>query len=495
MSFSNQPWGIATILFTTGLVWLSYISAKKGNYTLSIFLIFLAGLTLRLFAGMDFFLHVWDERYHALAAKNLLKHMFTPTLYEHPLFNYDFKDWKGNHIWVHKPPLTLWLIMLSLKLFGINEIAVRLPSIFLSSVGIMLTYYIGKEFYNEKVGLLAAFFFSINGFLIDLATGRNPTDHAEILFVFFVELGIFLSVYYLKHRSYFNLSLIGIAAGCALLTKWLPGLIIVGVLFLLLYQKESLKQVIWKCIIVLLIAAAIAVPWQVYIFSAFPREAAWESYFNYRHIIEPIEGHTGTIFYHFRLMPTTFGQFIYIPLIIFFYSFFNRQYSRETVVLTFWFLIPYLFFSFVATKMTGYVMMAAPAVFIILSWAFWKVKDNVKNSSFRILKIILLLLLIILPIRICIERVRPFRKTDRNETWAVRLRELNSQIPQSNAVVFNVQHNIEAMFYCNFTAYPFMPTKEQINLAVEKGYSVYILDSPAITSEIRNNKNITILKN
>jgi 4-amino-4-deoxy-L-arabinose transferase len=495
MSFSNQPWGIATILFTAGLFWFSYISAKKGNYTLSISLIFLAGLTLRLFAGMDFFLHEWDERYHALAAKNLLHHMFTPTLYEHPVFDYDFRDWKSNHIWVHKPPLTLWLIMVSLKIFGINEIAVRLPSILLSSVGIILTYYIGKEFFNEKVGLLAAFFFSINGFLIELATGRNPTDHAEILFVFFVELGIFLSVYYLKHRSFFVISLIGIATGCALLTKWLPGLIIVGILFLLLIKQEHWKQVIGKCAVVLLIAAAVAVPWQIYIFSAFPREAAWESYFNYRHIIEPIEGHTGTIFFHFRLMPTTFGQLIYIPIIMFFYTFFNKQYSRETIVLTFWFLIPYLFFSFVATKMTGYVMMSAPAIFIILSWSFWKVKDDLKNSSYRILKIIFLLILIVLPIRTSIERVQPFKKTDRGEAWAVRLRELNSQIPQSNAVVFNVEHNIEAMFYCNFTAYPFMPSKEQIQIAVEKGYSVYIFDNPSITSEIRNNKNISVIKN
>jgi 4-amino-4-deoxy-L-arabinose transferase-like glycosyltransferase len=185
---------------------------------------------------MDYYLHPWDEAYHALAAKNLLHNLFIPTLFEHPVFNYDYTDWSANHIWVHKPPLTLWLIMVSLKLFGINEIAVRLPSIILSSIGIFLTYYIAKQFYNEKVGLLASFFYAINGVLIELATGRNHTDHPEILFVFFVELGIFLSVYYLKHRSWFVISLIGVATGCALLTKWLPGLIIVGFLFILLIE-------------------------------------------------------------------------------------------------------------------------------------------------------------------------------------------------------------------------------------------------------------------
>jgi 4-amino-4-deoxy-L-arabinose transferase len=495
MSFSNQTWGIVTVLILTGLFWFSYLSAKKENYTLSICLIFLAGLILRLFAGMDYFLHPWDEAYHALAAKNLLHHMFVPTLFDHPVLNYDYREWTANHIWVHKPPLSLWLIMISLKLFGINEIAVRLPSILLSSTGIFLTYYIAKQFYNEKVGLLASFFYAINGALIELATGRNPTDHPEILFVFFIELGIFLSVYYLKHRSWFVISLIGVATGCALLTKWLPGLIIVGFLFILLLNKESWQQAVGKCTLVLIIAAPLTIPWQLYIFSAFPKEAAWESYFNYMHIIKPLEGHTGSVFFHFKSIPSIFGQLTPIAILIFFYSYYNKKYSIVTVALTFWFLVPYLFFAMVATKMDGYVMMSAPAIFIIVSWAFWFVKDNLQGSSYRILKIIFLILLIVLPIRTSIERTRPFTKSDRNEAWAVRLRQLNLQIPQSNAAVFNIEHNIEAMFYCNFTAYRFIPSNDQIKQASDKGYSIYIYDSPLIPSDIRNNNNITILKN
>jgi len=145
--------------------------------------------------------------------------------------------------------------------------------------------------------------------------------------------------------------------------------------------------------------------------------------------------------------------------------------------------------------MYGYVMMSAPAIFIIVSWAFWTVKDNLKNSSYKILKIIFLIFLILLPIRTLIIRNKIFDQSDRTQVWAARLRELNSQIPQSNAVVFNVEHNIEAMFYCNFTAYQFIPSNEQIQNVLSKGYSVYIFDGPSITSDIHNNKNIIILKN
>jgi 4-amino-4-deoxy-L-arabinose transferase-like glycosyltransferase len=313
--------------------------------------------------------------------------------------------------------------------------------------------------------------------------------------VFFVELGIFLSVYYLKHRSYLVITLIGIATGCALLIKWLPGLIIVGILFLLLIQQESWKQVIGKCAIVIMIAAILVAPWQIYIYSTFPKEAAWESYLNYLHITKPLDGHDGSVFFHILRMPGIFGELIYIPIIMFIYAFFKNKLNKTALVLAFWFVVPYVFFSFVATKMPGYIMLSAPAIFIILSWAFWTVRDNLKTSSYRILKIIFLVLLVLLPIRTAIERIRPFQQSNRNEQWAVSLRGLNKQIPQSNAVVFNLEHNIEAMFYSNFIAYPFIPSKEQIQIAVEKGYAVYIINGPSISPELRDNKQITVLRN
>ena len=60
--------------------------------------------------------------------------------------------------------------------------------------------------------------------------------------------------------------------------------------------------------------------------------------------------------------------------------------------------------------------------------------------------------------------------------------------------MFNVDHYIEAMFYTNVTAYSFIPTKEQLQLAIDKGFVVYVFDDPSLPSELRNNKNIFIIK-
>jgi 4-amino-4-deoxy-L-arabinose transferase len=144
----NVIFGIITII--TGFVFYLYSWKyyKRDDYNLSILFIVLSGLIFYFFTASDFFLHAWDERYHALVAKNLLKHPFYPTLYDNPILPYDYRSWVGNHIWVHKQPLPLWLMAGSMKIFGINEIALRLPSIIMSTAGIFLTFRIGSFFFQ-----------------------------------------------------------------------------------------------------------------------------------------------------------------------------------------------------------------------------------------------------------------------------------------------------------------------------------------------------------
>ena len=121
---------------------------------LAVLILMVCGLFLRFYTSADFYLHQWDERYHALVAKNLMSHPFKPTLYENPVLPYDFKDWMGNHIWLHKQPVPLWSMAASMRLFGVNEIALRLPSMIMSTLGIWITYSIGKYLFNKRIGFI-----------------------------------------------------------------------------------------------------------------------------------------------------------------------------------------------------------------------------------------------------------------------------------------------------------------------------------------------------
>jgi len=73
-------------------------------------LILALGFGLRLRAADHPYISQWDEAYHALVAKNLTAHPLTPTLYEEKVLPADDREWTQAGVWLHKPPLPLWLM-------------------------------------------------------------------------------------------------------------------------------------------------------------------------------------------------------------------------------------------------------------------------------------------------------------------------------------------------------------------------------------------------
>jgi hypothetical protein len=74
------------------------------------------------------------------------------------------------------------------------------------------------------------------------------------------------------------------------------------------------------------------------------------------------------------------------------------------------------------------------------------------------------------------------------------LRMLQEKVGVSKAAVFNVEHNIEAMFYARVSAYPFIPTHAQMEEAQSKGFKVFVYDSPEVPPDIRNDAQVVMLK-
>ena len=113
--------------------------------------------------------------------------------------------------------------------------------------------------------------------------------------------------------------LIGVAAGAAILNKWLLGLAVFlpwGLLTLWDWYAQKRIAVLRDFILALLVCLLVFVPWQVYILQTWQDLAQHEYEFNSRHIYEALEGHSGTIWYYFKHSGLIWGQYIcyLIPL-------------------------------------------------------------------------------------------------------------------------------------------------------------------------------------
>lgn len=473
----NIIFGIPTIIICSIGYFFSWRFYKQGDYRYAVALLVLSGLGLYVFVATDFFLHEWDERYHALVAKNLIQHPLVPTLYDNPVLPFDYKNWVGNHIWLHKQPFPLWVMASSLSIFGINEIALRLPSIIMSSIGIVLTFTIGKYFFDKKVGFLAAFLFSINGLIIELTGGRVATDHIDISFMFLILLSIVFTIKFIKSKNAFFTFLVGVSIGAAILTKWLTGLIVLPIWILLVTDSKSFKirTIIFHFVLLIIVISAISLPWQLYIAQQFPLEAAWESSFNYRHFTEVIEGRTGHFFYFLERIRINYGELIYLPLIWFLWRTLKGFKDRKRLALSIWFVVPLIVFSVAKTKMQGYLLFTAPALFIMTSEFFFMLLDYSKNHKLKWLIKLVLVLLIALPIRYGIERIKPFKLQDRSPQWVLDLKKLNNENIEKG-VLFNYGNPIEAMFYTDLVVYIRIPEESTITDLIQQGYTVIIND-------------------
>lgn len=473
------PGALLIVVSALALVGLAYFLAHRHEWRRSILAVAVAALLIRGYASADLALHPWDERYHALVAKHLIETPLTPRLYPTPLLSYDYREWTGNYIWMHKPPLTLWLQAASMKIFGVHEFALRLPSILVSTAAVVVTFYIGTILVSPGVGLLAAIFQTFNGFLVDLASGRRVSDHVDTLLIFLFELGILLALTATRRKSTASGVFLGAVCGVAYLTKSFPALLMLPVWAAMRRQTTPLPSLARELGIAGVVAATIAAPWTIYAALAFPLESSHEQAEALRRITEVLESQGGPPWRYIAEMPRYFGELIYVPVAMAILSALrNRSSARRPLLI--WAAIPYVVFSACATKAPGYVMVAAPALFLLQAdvWlSLWRKRLAAGQLATRILLGGLLFVLAVLPARQLLEPTGPLEQRERNPQWTRDLRRLNNSIGAEPAVVFNVENNIEAMFYTPYVAYPHLPSAAQARTLQQRGYRVYVFSN------------------
>jgi 4-amino-4-deoxy-L-arabinose transferase-like glycosyltransferase len=472
------------------LYFISYRCYVSENYKFSLTFIILGGLVLRLMTIHDPYIHEWDERYHFLVAKNLSDNFFVPRLYPKDLLAYNYKDWTSNYIWLHKPPFSLWCIALSFKIFGVSELTGRLPSLLFSLTCVYLTYLIAVKLSgNAKIGLIAAFLHSINGMIIEMSAGRAATDHVDTVFFFLIELIIYISLLYKdKNRVLFSL-LLGVLVGVAILTKWFVALFAIGMFVIINISKENKWTIAFSAFVITAIAFFMYHCWNDYIMSMFPNEAQWEKSYNSKHLTEAIEGHGHPWYYHIDKARMIWNESIYVVFLWFIYLWYKKFWTRFYFILGFWTIIPYTIFSIAATKMQGYLLFTAPAFFILMAMFM---EDNRQFFQQKFYLKYIPLLILLLSIRFCIERVKPFKNLAELAQKKEHILNYSKQL-EDKTVIFNAKNYVEIMFYTQLMAYDRIPTASEIEEIKQKGYHIAIINTAKIPNYIQSDQSLQLI--
>ncbi len=484
---------ITLLLFGSIFFLLSIIMQLKNKEKFSIAFLGLTAICIFSFSALlDPFLNIWDERFHALVAKNLMNHPLMPNLYEDPIVNMNYDRWDRYHIWLHKQPLFLWQIALSFKIFGVSEFALRFPDVVLGTILVLITYRSGKLLVNKQVGYVSSLLMISTIYFLELIAGRQELEHNDFTFLVYISLSIwsFIEYYYTEKKIW--IYLIGLFSGMAILCKWLVGLLVYFGWFILRIMQRNIKLTENKDILISLsMTILISLPWQILTFLWYPTEALSAYKFNSLHFTIPLEGHGGNFWYHLDMFNPIYGKvasFLIIPAFLAFYKKVNDKKLFNPLLSMV--IIVYLFFSLAATKMPSFTIIVSMIIFIafasLFDYIINVINQFIKNANIKNIIFSLSIVAIVL-LKFDVEFLQEKHTLWKKDNLYTRMLSHNKEVFKSlnlseNTVLFNVKgrHYIEAMFYTGLPAYNFVPSYEQYLDIKNKGRYIAVFNKSNI---------------
>lgn len=145
----------------------------------------------------------------------------------------------------YKPGLFVYFAIPFVATLGLNETAVRLPSVILGTFLVFLIYFLSLEiFKDKKVALISAVFMAINPWAIHFSRGAWESNAAA----FFITLGVYLFIKGLKNNLIMFLSLFSFLVSIYLYQS--PRLVapVIVLCFIALFWKDiwHLLKTHWK---------------------------------------------------------------------------------------------------------------------------------------------------------------------------------------------------------------------------------------------------------
>ena len=355
--------------------------------------VFVFLISFFIFSVNDWGLYIYslDEAKNAECAREMLERgdLIVPT------FNYELRT--------DKPPLHYYFMMISYKLFGVNEFSARFFSSVFGGLLVLITFLFAKRYY----GIYVAFF----SFLILISSLHMAVQfHMAVpdpYLIFWINASLFSFFIWYKEKKELYLYLFYILSALGVLTKGpvavvLPFSIVLAFLF---FTKNLSLIKHMKILQGIFIIFLISFPW--YLLVWIKTDGQWVKDFIFKHNIHrfssPMEGHGGI----FLL------TFIYIfigmlPFSVFLPQAFIKAYKERSEDINL-FLLLFLgiyagFFALSKTKLPNYTVPVYPSIAILTGSYLYSLKEKVPRSVYvSLISFIVISLLIVVGLYIGIK--------------------------------------------------------------------------------------------
>ncbi|MFP5270918.1 MAG: ArnT family glycosyltransferase [Coleofasciculus sp.] len=207
------------------------IKILKYRFIIS-FLLLLAACYFVFFFRLDAIsIRMWDESRRAINA-------FEMTVNGNWLVTY--YDGQPEMVGT-KPPLLIWCIALSMKVFGYNEFALRLPSAVCAMSTTIIIFWFGTKYFNDlKIGLISGLVLVTSiGYIGEHVARTGDFDAMLVLWITIYSLSFFTYLHCNVDKKNFYLFIATTALILAVLTKSVAGILAVpGLVLYAAYQRK-----------------------------------------------------------------------------------------------------------------------------------------------------------------------------------------------------------------------------------------------------------------
>lgn len=323
------------------------------------------------------------------------------------------------------PPLHYYLVHGWMKFISDTEISLRFMAIIISLAGVIAIYFLGKEIYSTKVGLLAAALMSFSPLQI---TYGVEIRMYSLLTLFGILSTLFFIKYYKKSNKK-NIVLYIVTSGLMIYTHYVGFFILAAhglFIFILWIINKKINLQIRQWLIINLIIFLLFLPWL-----PITVNRIWEINQSYpgNHEITRFTNKLkpeGPIYFwafplYFMLAPPPLNNNTLHPgvwvvtlgiLVFIFYRKFDHwsdlsNYEHKRILLILYLTVPLIFLFIANITILRYAIVAAPALYIILSYFL----VSRKNYYVRYTLILILFISLIWPL------ISVLASSNRTESW------------------------------------------------------------------------------